>query len=323
MGNSVIVLAFSAHDLLHGSVLRQPQARHWLGFLGFALHHMPPTLWKVMHNRIHHNHTNGLPDPDRNYLYQAPNTPVKWLTDVFMPAPGKPLVVLPLLLAVGWITYAYRNLASVLIFNRDSVSFVPAAFAVKPSERPKILAEWGLILALHLGIIAYLQFQPVQVLLAYLLPLAVGHGGMMMYIFTNHLFCPMTAVNDPLGNSISVRVPKLLDILHFNFSYHAEHHIFPWLNSDYYPQVRELLQQHFPERMGYVVPLAEAWRRLLHTPNLYWDDATLTNWSGTLAMPCPGPEYNSTEPMADPDRPSATTDTANDPETEAVPESDF
>ena len=48
-----------------------------------------------------------------------------------MPAPGKPLVVLPLLLAVGWITYAYRNLASVLIFNRDSVSFVPAAFAVK------------------------------------------------------------------------------------------------------------------------------------------------------------------------------------------------
>ena len=119
-----------------------------------------------------------------------------------------------------------------------------------------------------------------QVLLAYLLPLAVGHGGMMMYIFTNHLFCPMTAVNDPLGNSISVRVPKLLDILHFNFSYHAEHHIFPWLNSDYYPQVRELLQQHFPERMGYVVPLAEAWRRLLHTPNLYWDDATLTNWSG-------------------------------------------
>ena len=48
MGNSVIVLAFSAHDLLHGSVLRQPQARHWLGFLGFALHHMPPTLWKVM-----------------------------------------------------------------------------------------------------------------------------------------------------------------------------------------------------------------------------------------------------------------------------------
>jgi fatty acid desaturase len=289
MGNSIVVLAFGAHDLLHGSILRQPQTSHWLGFFGFALHHMPPTLWKVLHNRIHHNHTNGLQDPDRNYRYQDSNTPMKRLTDAFMPSLGKPLVVVPLLLSLGWITYTYRNLASVLIFNRDSVSFVPAAFAVKPSERRKILAEWGLILLLHLGIIAYLQFQPIQVLLAYVLPLALGHAGMMMYIFTNHLFCPMTAVNDPLGNSISVQVPKLLDVLHFNFSYHAEHHIFPTLNSDYYPQVRELLQQHFPERMGYVVPLAEAWRRLLSTPNLYLDDATLTDWTGTLAIACPGP----------------------------------
>lgn len=297
MGNSVVVLAFGAHDLLHGSILRKQRFKHGLGFLGFALHQMPPTLWKVLHNRMHHNHTNGTQDPDRNYWYQQPNTAMKRLTDIFMPSLGKPLMAIPLLLSVGWATYTYRNLASVLLFNRDSVPFVPAAFAVKTSERRIILAEWLLIMSLHLGVIAYLQFQPMQVLLAYGLPMALGHAGMMMYIFTNHLFCPMTAVNDPLANSVSVEVPKLLDILHFNFSYHVEHHIFPALNSDYYPQVRELLQQHFPERTGYVIPLTEAWRRLFNTPNFYLDDTTLTDWSGSLAIPCPGPKIAAAEPV--------------------------
>jgi fatty acid desaturase len=297
MGNSIVVLLFGTHDLLHGSVLRRPKISHWLVCLCFSPQHMPPTLWKVLHNRVHHNHTNGMQDPDRNYRYQEPDTQLKKLADVFMPSLGKPVAVLPLLLPVGWIIYTYRNLASVLLFNRDSVPFVPAAFAVKTSERRIILAEWLLIMSLHLGVIAYLQFQPMQVLLAYGLPMALGHAGMMMYIFTNHLFCPMTAVNDPLANSVSVEVPKLLDILHFNFSYHVEHHIFPALNSDYYPQVRELLQQHFPERTGYVIPLTEAWRRLFNTPNFYLDDTTLTDWSGSLAIPCPGPKIAAAEPV--------------------------
>ena len=191
---------------------------------------------------------------------------------------------------LAWIIYAYRNLVSVLIFNRDSVSFLPAAFSVRTVERLRIFGECMLVIALHVAIIAYLQFQVVPVLLAYVLPLALGYAGFMMYIFTNHLFSPMMDTNDPLANSISLKVPKLLDILHFNLSYHAEHHIFPALNSDYYPQVRELLRQHFPERMGYMLPLSEAWRRLLNTPNLYLDDTTLTDWSGTLVVPCPGPE---------------------------------
>jgi fatty acid desaturase len=297
MGNSVLVLAFGAHDLLHGSILRRRRLAHWLGFLCFALHGMPPTLWKVLHNQAHHNHTNNMQDPDRNYLYQQPQTWGKWLTNAVMPSVGKPVLVLPLILPLAWMTYTWRNLTSVLMFNRDGVPFVPAAFTVKPAKRRRIAVEWMLILALHLSIIWYLQFQSMQIVLAYVLPLAVGYAGLMMYIFTNHLFCPMTGTNDPLANSISVRVPKLVDMLHFNFSYHAEHHIFPALNSDYYPLVRQLLQQHFPERMGYVLPLSEAWRRLLSTPNFYRDKSTLTDWSGTLAVPCPGPEPSVIEPQ--------------------------
>jgi fatty acid desaturase len=40
----------------------------------------------------------------------------------------------------------------------------------------------------------------------------------------------MTEVNDPLINSVSLRVPKILDVLHCNFSDHTEHHIFPLID---------------------------------------------------------------------------------------------
>ena len=63
MGNSIAVLAFAAHDLLHGSIYRHWRMQHLLGCLLFALHGMPPTLWEVLHNRTHHTQTNGMKDP--------------------------------------------------------------------------------------------------------------------------------------------------------------------------------------------------------------------------------------------------------------------
>ena len=68
MGNSVFVLGLSMHDLLHGSVVRGPQRRRLVALLGFSMSWMTPTLWQAVHNREHHQHTNGLRDPDRAYL---------------------------------------------------------------------------------------------------------------------------------------------------------------------------------------------------------------------------------------------------------------
>jgi len=108
----------------------------------------------------------------------------------------------------------------------------------------------------------------------------------MFYIFTNHMFCEMTNVNDPLINTVSLRVPKLFDRLHLNFSYHTEHHIFPGVNSDYYPMVQELLKAHYPDRYN-LLEAGKAWRLLMETPRHYRDSHTFTNWSGEESISCP------------------------------------
>jgi fatty acid desaturase len=286
MGNSVIVLAFSCHDLMHGSVIRNSRLSHIISLLGLTMVWMPPTLWKAVHNRVHHNQTNDLGDPDRNYLYEQPQTWGKWIQNLIVPSAE----VNPIGLVVGivtvWGLHTFRNLTSVLLFNRESVNYVPAAFKVSAKERLAIAGEFSVMLLIHLSILIYLQFNPLKLVFSYFLPIGIGYGGMMFYIYTNHLICQMTDINDPLINSLSIRVLKIFDILHLNFSYHTEHHIFPGMNSDYYPMVQELLKVHYPERLN-LLDAGEAWHLLLQTPRHYKDENTFTDWSGEKSVPCP------------------------------------
>jgi fatty acid desaturase len=286
MGNSVIVLLFSSHDLMHGSVIRNSRLTYIISLLGLTILWMPPTLWKAVHNRVHHNQTNDLGDPDRNYLYEQSQTWGKWIQNLFVPS----IEVNPLWLTVGmataWGVHTFRNLTSVLLFNRETVDYVPAAFKVSAKERLAIAGEFMIILIIHLSILIYLQFNPLKLVFSYFLPIGIGYAGMMFYIYTNHMVCQMTGINDPLINSLSIRVPKIFDILHLNFSYHTEHHIFPGMNSDYYPMVQELLKVHYPERLN-LLDAGEAWGLLLQTPRHYKDENTFTDWSGEKTVPCP------------------------------------
>jgi fatty acid desaturase len=108
----------------------------------------------------------------------------------------------------------------------------------------------------------------------------------MFYIYTNHMLCRMTDINDPLVNSISIRVPKLFDLLHFNFSHHTEHHIFPGLNSDYYPVVQSLLKAQYGDRF-HLLDAGKAWKLMLQTPRHYKDENTFTDSLGVQSVSCP------------------------------------
>lgn len=285
MGNSIIVLLFSTHNLMHGSVIKNSRLIYIFSLLGLSMLWMPPTLWKAVHNRVHHNKTNSLADPDRNYLYEQPQTWGKWIQDLFVPS----LEVSPIWLIVGtataWVVHTFRNLTSVLLFNSEKVNYVPAAFTVNAKDRQVIASEFFVILTIHLSILTYLH-QPMKLLVGYFIPLGIGYAGVMFYIYTNHMLCRMTSINDPLLNSVSIRVPKLFDLLHLNFSYHTEHHIFPGINSDYYPMVQKLLETHYPERMN-LLNAGEAWRLLLQTPRHYKDENTFTDWLGEKSFSCP------------------------------------
>jgi fatty acid desaturase len=286
MGNSIIVLLFSSHALMHGSVIKNPRLIHWIGFLGLAMWWMPPTLWKAVHNREHHGKTNSLADPDRNYLSKQSNTWGKWIQHQFVPSSEVNLICLAIGMSTAWGIHGFRNLTSVLLFNRKDVNYVPAAFTVSVRERWAIAQEFLLIFMLHFSIIAYLNFEPIKLVLSYFLPIAIGYAGAMFYIFTNHMLCQMTSINDPLINSVSLKVPKLLDVLHLNFSYHTEHHIFPGINSDYYPAVQKLLQTYYPQRLN-LLEVGEVWRLLMQTPRHHHNDTTFTNWSAEKLVACP------------------------------------
>ncbi|MEM9537359.1 MAG: fatty acid desaturase [Cyanobacteria bacterium P01_E01_bin.45] len=286
MGNSVIVLLFSSHDLMHSKALKTPLVRQLTTLLGMTMLWMPPSLWKALHNRTHHNKTNSLGDPDRNYLQSHPNNFGKWIQNLFAPSHN----VNPLWTAIGmgyaWGIYTFRNLVSVLFYNDGTNSFAVAAFRVTEKERRAIAGELLAIVATHVGIMAFLSFDPLKLALGYFLPIWIGYAGCLFYIYTNHMLCRMTEVNDPLINSVSLRVPKILDVLHLNFSYHTEHHVFPGVNSDYYPQVQALLLEHFPGRFN-LLPAMTAWRMMLTTPRHYKDEMTFTNWTGEQSVRCP------------------------------------
>ncbi len=285
MANSVMTIGIISHDFMHGSIWRSQRWNYAIGFLGFGFLWMPPTLWKNIHNRVHHTKTNSLADPDRGYLH-AQGGWIRSFHDWVVPSNTITKLGLGVGMLTTWAIYVVRNLTAVVLFNRDDVSYVPASLTVTPRDRRQIIGEIFALAALHLGILGYLQFDPIKLLLAYFLPISLGYAGLMAYIYTQHMTSPLTDLNDPLLNTISLRLPKVIDQLHCNFSYHAEHHIFPGLNSDYYPQVRALLSEYYPERMGYILGGREAWHLLLTTPRHYQDATTLTDASGSQSVAC-------------------------------------
>lgn len=286
MGNSVIVSLFSTHNLMHSPPLKNPQVKQALFLLGLTLLWMPPSLWKAVHNREHHKKTNSLQDPDRNYLNQQPKNWGKWIQNQFVPSAEVNPIWLTVGMAHSWGMHAFRNLTSVLLFNNGETKYPVCSFTVSKEDRQAIWWELFTMIGLHLSILIFLDFHPIKLLLGYFLPIWIGHSGAMFYIYTNHMLCRMTEVNDPLVNSVSLRVPKIFDVLHLNFSYHTEHHIFPGMNSDYYPMVQELLKTHYGDRFN-LLDAGKVWQLMLQTPRHYLDENTFTDWTGTKSVPCP------------------------------------
>ena len=204
MGNSVFVLGLSMHDLLHGSVVRGPLRRRLVALLGFSMSWMTPTLWQAVHNRAHHQHTNGLSDPDRAFLEAQPRNWGKRLFQLIAPS----LEVSPLGLALGmssaWALHHFRTTCSVLLFNTGATRFAPAPIRVSGRERRRIALELLAVIGLHAAVVIWLDAQPLKLLLGYFLPLWCAYAMAMAYIYTNHMLSPLREDNDPLLTSVSL-----------------------------------------------------------------------------------------------------------------------
>ena len=260
IGHSFAGAAFVAHETLHGATVRGRRVRlviAWLGFLPFAI---SPILWVAWHNRVHHGHTghSGV-DPD-TYPTLARYRESRAVRVVDH-------------LSVGGRRWA--GLCTLLFgFTGQSLLALGqgTAFGLTTGQRRAALAQTvaAAVLWTTVGILV----GPLGFVFAFIVPLMIGNTVVMAYILSNHSLSPLTQLNDPLLNSLSVTTPRVLEVLHLNFGFHVEHHLFPAMSPRHAPVVRQLVRERWPERYQ-SLPLWSALRLLWTTPRVYENSTTL------------------------------------------------
>jgi fatty acid desaturase len=273
-------VTFVGHEALHGGVVRGRALIRIIGWLGFLPFAVSPQLWVAWHNRVHHNHC-GQPgiDPDVYPTfaeYKAlPNA--RLMADYF---------------ALGRRRLA--GVASLLFgFTGQSIQILRKAGRsglLRPNLHRRAFMETlaGVAVWVAVGFLV----GPLAFVFVYLIPLIVANTIVMSFIMTNHNLSPLSPVNDPLINSLSVTLPRVLEWLTLDFGFHVEHHLFPTISTRHGRAVRKALRERFPERYQ-SMPLHTALYKLHHTSRVYRDDTTLidphTGETWTTLIPRTGP----------------------------------
>src|SRR5436190_2190931 len=257
-------IAFLAHELSHHSIVRNKRLRYLMEVLAWGINLIPATLWERVHNHTHHTQTNTPHDPDRLFFKSEKSIATTIYTKVFY-ANVKSFKWNPMVL-FHFIPYITRNIISVFYAEHAKPAIVPYKPAYTSRQKKRIFIELAIIVVLQFVIfymvgqdwLAYVFASPIS----YLFTSAIFNS----YIFTNHFLNEISEESDPILGTTSVKVPAILNKLHFNFAYHTEHHLFPSMNSDYYPQLSKILREKYPERYNYL-QLKEAWKKLWKSPD--------------------------------------------------------
>jgi len=262
IGGCMAGVTFVAHEALHGGVVRGRGAIRVVGWLGFLPFCISPQLWMAWHNRVHHNHCGqrGV-DPDMYPTIDEYRTErrARVMADYF-----------------GLGRRRLRGLASVcfgltgqsiqiLRSARGTDTLSPHLFRRAIVESLMGWAVWATV-AVLVGLPAFV--------FVFVIPLIIANMVVMTFIVTNHNLSPLSPVNDPLVNSLSVTLPRALEWLTLDFGFHVEHHLFPTMSARHGRVVREVLRARFPERYQ-SLPLTAAVHRLHNTARVYLTDTTL------------------------------------------------
>ncbi|MBD1379557.1 fatty acid desaturase family protein [Metabacillus arenae] len=254
LGTSFAAMGFLGHEILHGTVVRKAWLRDLLGAIAFWPLTTGPKLWRKWHNLTHHVHTQDHEkDPD-SWPTLEKLSKSKFLRWVYR---------LPISVR------AFSSFASLTVtFTLHSAKmFVTYIKEFKPRKQPEVWLQFILPWVSWIGLLIWIG--PLKWFFAFLLPLLIANFIVMLYISTNHRLNPLVPVNDPLANSLTVTVPKWVDVLHFNFSYHTEHHLFPGMSSKYYPLVKFHIKRMWPERY-HEMSISRAVVALWKTPRVYY-----------------------------------------------------
>lgn len=253
---------FLGHELMHGGVVRGRTPIKVFGFVCLLPFTLSPTLWTAWHNRVHHNHcAQPGKDPDLypTLIEYETQRAARIMADHF--GLGRRRILSTLSLFFG-----FTGQSQQMLWTARERGILSAGM------QRRAYLEFGLGVAFWIAVAIVAGFVPF--IFIYLLPLVVANSIVMMFIMTNHNLSPLTAINDPLVNSLSVTLPRPLEFLTLDFGYHVEHHLFPTLSARHGRTIRSLLLAKFPDRYQ-SMPLTTALVQLYNTARVYKDDVTL------------------------------------------------
>ena len=217
VGNAYGALMLFGHELAHGAMVRSRRAQNALLYLTGLIFCLPPGFWRVWHHTAHHAHTN-VPDrdPDNFGTFEGFRpTPMRRLLMKFAPGSGH------------WLSGAY--LFTFFTVHSQWVLWAKSRdWGWSVADRRRAMAESLGMAAWWVGFGYTLGWWAAVV--AVLIPMAVANAVIMSYIVTNHLLRPLSARRNTLATTMSVRTWRVLDLLHFHFSHHVEHHLFPGMS---------------------------------------------------------------------------------------------
>lgn len=260
LGNGYVSLMLLGHEIGHGATVRSHRLQDACLYFTGGIYCLSPHLWRIWHGQVHHPHANmDGHDPDNfgtlDAFDRSDNAIQRFLIKT---APG----------SGHWLSAFYpflfftlQALGVLLYKSKQTVGF-------EHLRRRRAVIDTLLMAGFWIAVCVWAG--PLGAVYIVVVPMLTANFGLMCYIITNHMLRPMTETSDILGTTISVRTFGFLDLIHFNFSHHVEHHLFPGVPSTSYPLIRQSLQRVAGDR--YLAP-PHWWAFLLafRTPKLYED----------------------------------------------------
>lgn len=255
-------MAFVAHETLHGSVFKNKFMQDVVGGLGFAPFLVSATYWRHWHNQLHHGNTQLIyKDPDA-FPTLGVYKRSKFMRFVFELAPGSKN---PLSYFYFFYWFSFQS-----VLNQTYMRFKNKMW--EKMDHRRVSMEFAPLCLLAAGYLYFVGLQNFVWLV--LIPMAVQNYVILSYICTNHNISPLTKVNDPLENSLTVTTNPVFDFFHLNFGYHVEHHLFPRVSCKHSKKIHALLKEMYPDKYKYM-PKWKALRILYSTPRLYKNSTEL------------------------------------------------
>ncbi len=273
IGHSIFCIGNFAHYLSHNSIVLNPTLKYGIEMFCWGIATTSPTVWKITHNLSHHKYTNGQYDSFRSFTKDE-YTKARRLVQLFL-SPNREMRFSPIVYLTSFISQSsYLNAALLGTNGRVSnvVAYLPE---FTRDQRRRVVLEVLFICAMQYCIYLVLGSLAAY-LLFFIVSQVVANGIASAYLITQHQMYAPSNENHPLKNSTSIKLPKIIDVLHLNVSHHVEHHIFPSISPKYLPDLNHFLQKNYPQHFTFI-PAATAIR------NAYKNDVFKDSFAGELS----------------------------------------